>query len=329
MALPALCLTACCLEDSLSLATALERIINEYPHAKGDSFAGHALGHVLRHEAPAEARRAIGSANADLIVDGSAGQSTWATVPWVGLFDPLVTDGAMRGYYVVYLFHALEPLVHLSLNQGATEVEQEFATKKKTRQVLAERAAFMRHRLSDYASRFPVHAIELGSDARLPGGYAAGHALGFTYRLGAMPDDATLHRDLQNTVEAYRALTFRGGLNTSPGTGSGDLIEERRYRMHRRIERNPRAAKLAKAHHGIRCQACSLLMTDKYGALGKDFIEAHHLVPLASLREGEAVKYDVATDFAVLCPNCHRMIHRMDDPSDLGALQAALRAKGH
>jgi 5-methylcytosine-specific restriction protein A len=29
------------------------------------------------------------------------------------------------------------------------------------------------------------------------------------------------------------------------------------------------------------------------------------------------VKYDVALDFAVLCANCHRMIHRTEHPSDL------------
>jgi MrcB-like, N-terminal domain len=29
------------------------------------------------------------------------------------------------------------------------------------------------------------------------------------------------------------------------------------------------------------------------------------------------VHYDIAADFAVLCSNCHRMIHRMADPSNL------------
>jgi MrcB-like, N-terminal domain len=29
------------------------------------------------------------------------------------------------------------------------------------------------------------------------------------------------------------------------------------------------------------------------------------------------VHYDIATDFAVLCSNCHRMIHRTVDPSNL------------
>ena len=48
--------------------------------------------------------------------------------------------------------------------------------------------------------------------------------------------------------------------------------------------------------------------------------------PIASLEEGVAVTYDVAADFAVLCANCHRMIHRSDDPSNLISFRAYLQA---
>jgi hypothetical protein len=50
---------------------------------------------------------------------------------------------------------------------------------------------------------------------------------------------------------------------------------------------------------------------------GEGFIEAHHLKPISSLEEGVAVAYDIAADFAVLCSNRHRMIHRCSDPSNL------------
>ena len=310
----------------MTLAHALERIITEYPLAKGEPLSGHVLGDVIRGAARQEIADTLGSGNSDLLVKGSAGQGIWAEVPWISVFDPLVTRTATQGYYVVYLFHARDPIVHLSLNQATTEVQREF--KGGANQVLRERAAFVRRRLADFAPRLPVHAIDLGSDRPLPSGYAAGHAMGVTYRFGAMPGEDTLRRDLQTIVAAYRALTFRGGLNTSTNTsadeGTTDLLEERRYRMHRRIERNPHAAKLAKKHHGVRCQACDLVMAERYGSPGEDFIEVHHLRPLATLREGEAVKYDVASDFAVLCPNCHRMIHRMADPSDLEALREIL-----
>jgi 5-methylcytosine-specific restriction protein A len=137
-------------------------------------------------------------------------------------------------------------------------------------------------------------------------------------------------------VKAYLALTFLGGLEPSlepeavaadfkGGPAEGASLEEaRRYRMHMRVERNPRAARRAKLHHGHRCQACEFDFERAYGPLGAGFIEAHHRKPLASLEEGKPVAYDVAKDFAVLCANCHRMIHRMADPSDLDALRLIL-----
>jgi 5-methylcytosine-specific restriction protein A len=43
------------------------------------------------------------------------------------------------------------------------------------------------------------------------------------------------------------------------------------------------------------------------------------------LAEDVAVPLDVATDFAVLCSNCHRMIHRTSDPADLNSFRLLLR----
>jgi 5-methylcytosine-specific restriction protein A len=65
-----------------------------------------------------------------------------------------------------------------------------------------------------------------------------------------------------------------------------------------------------------------LMRGSQYGDLGKGFIEAHRLRPIATLEEGTPVKYDVAADFAVLCSNCHRMIHRFSNPSDLVAFRS-------
>jgi hypothetical protein len=66
---------------------------------------------------------------------------------------------------------------------------------------------------------------------------------------------------------------------------------------------------------------------EHYGEMGRGFIEAHHLRPIATLEEGVPVRYDVAADFAVLCSNCHRMIHRFSHPSDLAAFRKAIKDK--
>jgi 5-methylcytosine-specific restriction protein A len=313
----------------MSLKAALERVLAEWQTARNDGYAQHPLATFIRDAVPDELERALKNRRG-LTIEGSAGRGRWAGVPWVALFDDVVTNSATRGYYVVYLFHSGGTVVHLSLNQGTTATRTEFKTN--TRAVLMDRASLMQRRLADFSAQLPVTSIDLGSQDELPADYCAGHAIGQSYLAGQLPSDEQLSEDLQAAVAAYRALTFRGGLDPSPEADEEDaprvgssLIELRRYKMHRRIERNPRAAKEAKKYHGIRCQACNLEFNQRYGHLGDGFIEAHHLRPIASLEEGAAVSYDVATDFAVLCSNCHRMIHRTADPSDLAGFRSLIR----
>lgn len=61
---------------------------------------------------------------------------------------------------------------------------------------------------------------------------------------------------------------------------------------------------------------CDTNFEQEYGEIGKNHIEADHLKPLASLK-GNKVAMDPAKDFAVLCANCHRMIHRSGLVSDI------------
>jgi 5-methylcytosine-specific restriction protein A len=195
----------------------------------------------------------------------------------------------------------------------------------------------MRKRVSDFEKSLPVREINLGTNARLPGDYAAGHALGKTYTLDALPDEMSLRHDLQTAVRAYRALFYRGGTDADVETQtevadefnlpkSTTVTETRKYAYHRKVERNRSATKKAKAFHGTRCQACDLSFAERYGEIGSGFIEAHHLKPIGTLEEGASVDYDIAADFAVLCANCHRMIHRYSDPSNLPAFRTVVQS---
>ena len=297
-------------------------------------MTGHSLAAFIRGEAAQSVTEGLGAEAIGLKVEGSPGAGNWAAVPWISVFDPVVTSSATQGYYVVYLFHVSEPVVHLSLNQGTTQVREEFGAR--AREILQDRADLMRKRVADFSNALPVTKIELGSSARLPGDYVAAHCLGCSYSLDSLPSEEQLRFDLQTTVRAYRALTFRGGLDADVEPQSdltqefalradSSIVETRKYAYHRKIERNRTAATNAKKFHGTRCQACRLDFPERYGDIGKGFIEAHHLRPIGTLEEGVPVRYDVATDFAVLCSNCHRMIHRFEDPSDLPAFLALVR----
>jgi 5-methylcytosine-specific restriction protein A len=41
--------------------------------------------------------------------------------------------------------------------------------------------------------------------------------------------------------------------------------------------------------------------------MGKSYIECHHLIPLSNFQVNKDTKLE---DLALLCSNCHRMIHR-------------------
>jgi hypothetical protein len=74
-----------------------------------------------------------------------------------------------------------------------------------------------------------------------------------------------------------------------------------------RRERDPKLRDDALALHGLDCMACGFNFGQVYGAIGKGFVEVHHVVPLA---EAGKSMTNSATDLIVLCSNCHRMIHR-------------------
>jgi 5-methylcytosine-specific restriction protein A len=289
---------------------------------------------VLRRDAPNKILNALQGAAAGLIANGSPGAGQWADVPWIALFDPSVTESATQGYYVVYLFSAKGTTVYLSLNQGATAVQEEF--KSKAFDVLQDRAKFIRNRLSDFLPKLNIKEIDLNATTRLSKAYEAGHAIGKRYDLLNLPSEDVLNNDLQLIVKAYRTLTFRGGISLEPraetfGTENETKVTERRRMvLHEKIERQSGIAKKVKKLHGTVCQACGLDMSKLYGQIGSGFIEAHHLIPLHTMEEGEAREYSVSKDFCVLCPNCHRMIHRYPSseepkPNDLEGFQRLLK----
>lgn len=90
-------------------------------------------------------------------------------------------------------------------------------------------------------------------------------------------------------------------------------------------ERDPKLiAKFKASLANPRCEVCSMNFTEVYGALGADYIEAHHKTPVALMEEGAKTTLD---DLAALCPNCHRIIHK-NYPMSVGELTAVLAAPG-
>ncbi len=88
----------------------------------------------------------------------------------------------------------------------------------------------------------------------------------------------------------------------------GNLI----YRYHKYRERNSKIVATKKdtvlaATGKLACEVCDFDFFKTYGSLGKSFIECHHIKPLATYEAATKTKIE---DLALVCSNCHRMLHK-------------------
>lgn len=60
---------------------------------------------------------------------------------------------------------------------------------------------------------------------------------------------------------------------------------------------------------GFKCEACDWVLPDGKSDIWRSSFEVHHLKPFAELAAGKS-RVLKAEDFAILCSNCHRAIHR-------------------
>lgn len=57
------------------------------------------------------------------------------------------------------------------------------------------------------------------------------------------------------------------------------------------------------------CEACGFDFKAFYGSIGSRFCEVHHCVPL---HKAEGLVETTTDDLAIVCSNCHRIVHRTD-----------------
>jgi hypothetical protein len=138
------------------------------------------------------------------------------------------------------------------------------------------------------------------------------------FRIGK--GDNLLFREVTKREELLPILLkfIDGPLPSGSRQGGDDAPQDLEYteggkvlQTHLRTERDGNAARLAKdlackrSRNGkLTCEACASVPEDDYQGL--DLIEAHHRIPLS-----RGVRETKPSDFAMLCPNCHRAVHRL------------------
>jgi putative restriction endonuclease len=101
---------------------------------------------------------------------------------------------------------------------------------------------------------------------------------------------------------------------------------EQKRRLHLLRERNPALVRAAKELRmridpELHCEVCGFSYIKFYGERGAEFIEAHHRVPLSKLTSTTKSRVE---DLALVCANCHRMLHR-EPFVDVEGLRAHIR----
>jgi 5-methylcytosine-specific restriction enzyme A len=294
----------------------LREPLTDYLAEKQTSFGGNKLADKFRHLFPESIAAIIPDKNRYKVV-GSPGQGQWTECPWIAIFDILITDSAQSGYYPVFLFRADMSGVYLSLNQGVTEVRDYY--KRDAKNVLRLRAQDFRAKIDLASDDLLEIDLKAKGDARF---YEDGNIIARYYPTNNLPNEEIIKTDIFRYLNLYEELAFNDTqLNEKRNLTA---IEKKQYRLHFRIERNSAISKKVKDVKGYVCEACTFDFKTKYGELGDKFIEAHHLKPISSLGIGQ-FQVNVQKDFAVLCSNCHSMIHRLDEQSDLDKLRKALK----
>lgn len=147
------------------------------------------------------------------------------------------------------------------------------------------------------------------------------HGLGYSLQsfLKSHPGIITLERLQKNIWEIFFDTSKPVKIKLSMSAEDTEVLQEEFPEgkiietLHKRRERSFKVVRQKKQQalqrNGcLKCEVCEFSFLDKYGKVGQDFIEAHHIIPLSELVFGATTKTD---DLALVCSNCHRMLHKI------------------
>ena len=119
---------------------------------------------------------------------------------------------------------------------------------------------------------------------------------------------------LERTATAIRKTIGQPADEIEAPTPEEEEFPEGRVltRLHQRKERSAKLIakkkeEVLKATGALSCEVCGFDFEMEYGEIGTGFAECHHTKPVSELDPGAKTK---ASDLAIVCANCHRMLHR-------------------
>ena len=266
---------------------------------------------------------------------------------WIAIFNPEITKGAKQGYYVVYGFPINSHFVRFGILQAFEEAKSKY--KKHWREAINTHADLMRLKIPEYSKKFSKDRLSIkkldGTNY-----YKDGFVYSKLYDIRNLPPEAELVDDLSTMLEAYENLHKKGGRNLdekpiskieSLSPSESDEEEYQKPLVNRKIKRSPKTARLQKSERnrtkeshsedpkrcipkrnpgyaeeakeaaGYQCEVSASHRSFKRAGDGKNYTEAHHLIPFEQYNHfaEKGLCVDRVFNIVSLCPTCHRMIH--------------------
>lgn len=96
----------------------------------------------------------------------------------------------------------------------------------------------------------------------------------------------------------------------------------RRLVLHLQRERNQVIVRKKKKQAASRdCEICKFSFSRRYGSAASEYCEAHHLLLLSEVESTTQTRME---DLAILCANCHRVVHLRNPPYTLDEVKSML-----
>jgi len=92
--------------------------------------------------------------------------------------------------------------------------------------------------------------------------------------------------------------------------------------LHLQRERNQTVVRNKKKQAAsLDCEVCGFSFHRAYGSAASDYCEIHHLLPLSEVEHTTRTRME---DLAILCANCHRVVHLNNPPYTLNQVRNLL-----
>ena len=86
--------------------------------------------------------------------------------------------------------------------------------------------------------------------------------------------------------------------------------------------RNRALVEAKKINSDYRCEVCGMMFKEVYGKIGNEYIIAHHKNTIGNIEKTATTTLD---DIALVCANCHAMLHTKNPPLSLDELHNKMK----